>query len=212
MYYRYSGPVTFTQSFNGTAPGSTGPLAPYTVSESARAMVTEPNNIFSQGLTYHLFPWWGLDLDYRYSRFTSDSVGNYQSLLNGTTAASGTTEVIWRDGLSDLSFSMNFTPIRALVIRPGIQFMRSDVESLTNGVITPEATLRTDTARPEISFGYDPSKFFSIRGDFHSMDNGSSYTAITPHTQQATHFVLYVCTPWKSLPSRTKSVSPTTSC
>ncbi len=190
MYYRYAGPATFTQAFNGTAPGSTGPLAPYTVSESARAMVTEPNNIFSQGLTYHLFPWWGLDLDYRYSRFTSDSVGNYQSLLNGTTAASGTTEVIWRDGLSDLAFSMNFTPIRALVIRPGIQFMRSDVESLTNGVNNAPATLRTDTARPEISFGYDPSKFFSIRGDFHSMDNGASYTAITPHTQQATHFVL----------------------
>ncbi len=111
-------------------------------------------------------------------------------MLNGTTAAAGNTEVIWRDGLSDLAFSMNFTPIHALVIRPGVQFMRSDVESFTNGVITPAVTLRTDTVRPEISFGYDPSKFFSIRGDFHSMDNGASYTAITPQTQQAAHFVL----------------------
>ncbi len=58
MYYRYEGPVIFDQAFNGTAPGSTGTLTPYTVSESARATVTEPNHIFSQGLTYHLFPWW----------------------------------------------------------------------------------------------------------------------------------------------------------
>ena len=79
--------MTFTQAFNGIAPGSTGALAPYTVSQSARATVIEPNNIVSQGLTYHIYRWWSADLDYRYSRFTSDSVGNYQSLLNGTTAA-----------------------------------------------------------------------------------------------------------------------------
>lgn len=192
MYYRYSGPVTFDQAFNGIAPSSGGPLAPYTVSESARAMVTEPNNIVSQGLTYHLFSWWSLDADYRYTRFTSDSTGNYQSLFNGATPSAGSTNVIWRDGLSELAFSMDFTPIRALIIRPGIQFLRSDVESLTNGVAVPSLTLRTNTARPEISFGYEPSKLFSIRGDFHSTDNGSSYTAITPHTQEATHFVLRV--------------------
>jgi hypothetical protein len=68
--------------------------------------------------------------------------------------------------------------------------MRSDVESFTNGVIVPALTLRTNTARPEISFGYEPSKLFSIRGDFHSTDNGASYTAISPQTQEATHFVL----------------------
>jgi hypothetical protein len=190
MFYRYAGPVTFNQAFNGIAPSSTGPLAPYTVSESARAMVTEPNHIVYQGLTYHLFSWWSLDADYRYTRFTSDSTGNYQSLFNGTTLTAGSTNVIWRDGMSDLSFSMDFTPIRALVIRPGVQFMKSDVESFTNGVIVPAITLRTNTVRPEISFGYEPSKLFSIRGDFHSTDNGSSYTAITPHTQQAADFVL----------------------
>jgi hypothetical protein len=190
MFYRYDGPVTFDQAFNGIAPSSGGPLAAYTVSESARAMVTEPNHIVSQGLTYHLFSWWSLDADYRYTRFTSDSTGNFQSLFNGTTATAGSTDVIWRDGLSELAFSMDFTPIRSLIIRPGVQFLRSDVESLTNGVAVPSLTLRTNTARPEISFGYEPSKIFSIRGDFHSSDSGSSYTAITPHTQEATHFVL----------------------
>jgi hypothetical protein len=87
---------------------------------------------------------------------------------------------------------MDFTPIRSLIIRPGVQFMKSDVESLTNGVAVPSLTLRTNSVRPEISFGYEPSKIFSVRGDFHSTDNGSSYTAITPSSQVATHFVVRV--------------------
>jgi hypothetical protein len=191
IFYRYSGPVTFNQAFNGIAPSSGGPLAPYSVSESANAMVTEPNHIINQGLTYHLFSWWSLDADYRYTRFTSDSTGNFQSLFNAT-ATSGSTNVIWRDGLSELAFSMDFTPIRSLIIRPGVQFMKSDVESLTNGVAVPSLTLRTNTVRPELSVGYEPSKLFSVRGDFHSTDNGSSYTAITPSSQVATHFVVRV--------------------
>jgi len=188
-YFRYQGPVTLDQAFNGIAPSSTGPLAAYTVSENARANVTEPNHIASQGLTFHVFNWWSVDLDYRYSRFASDSIGTYHSLFNGVIPSSGTTEVQWRDGLSDLSFQMDFTPFRSLVIRPGIQFLRADVESLTNGVATPSLSLRTNTARPEISVGYEPSKLFSVRGDFHNTDNGSSYTAISPHTQQAGHIV-----------------------
>lgn len=192
MFYRYQGPVTLDQSFNGIAPGSTGTLTPYTVSQSARATVTEPNNIITQGLTYHVYHWWSVDLDYRYSRFTSDSVGSFHSLFDGTTPTVGATQVIWRDGLSELSLQMNFTPIRSLVVRPGIQLMKSDVESLTDGIANPAITLRTKTARPEISFGYEPSKLFSIRGDFHSMNNGSSYTSISPHTQQATRFVFRV--------------------
>ena len=189
MYYRYQGPVTFNEAFNGIAPGSTGANAPYAVSQSARATVIEPNNIISQGLTYHINRWWSADLDYKYSRFTTNAVGNFQSLLNGTTAATGTTDSIWRDGLSTLTFSMDFTPINGLVIRPGIQLMKSDVVSLTNGVVNPEITLRTKTAQPVISFGYDASKIWSIRGDFRSTTNGASYTAITPHTEQATRFV-----------------------
>ncbi len=189
MFYRYRGPATFDQSFNGIAPNASGALAPYTVSQSARAMVTEPNNIVYQGLTYHIYDWWSADLDYRYSRFTSDSTGNFQSLFNSTAPTTATTDVIWRDGLSDLTFSMDFTPMHGLVIRPGIQFLKSDVESLTNGVVDPTITLRTNTVRPAMGFGYEPSKLFSIRGDFHSMTSGSSYTAITPHTQQGAHFV-----------------------
>jgi hypothetical protein len=190
IFYRYQGPVTFDQAFNGIAPGPTGTPTPYTVSQSARATVAEPNNIISQGLTYHLYPWWSLDLDYRYSRFTSNSVGNFDSLFNGVTPTTASTDVIWRDGLSDLDFRMDFIPMKGLLIRPGIQLMRSDVVSIADGVVDPSLTLRTNTVRPEISFSYEPAKQFSIRGDFHSMTNGASYTAITPHTQQATHFVV----------------------
>ncbi|MBZ5695684.1 MAG: hypothetical protein LAN36_10030 [Acidobacteriia bacterium] len=194
MYYRYQGPMSFDQAYNGTAPTSTSAQTPYTVSESARATLTQPNHVLTQGLTYHLYRWWSFDVGYKYSRFTSDSIGHFQSLfqssLDGTTPTTATTDVIWRDGLSDLNISMAFTPMHGLVIRPGIQLMKSDVESLTNGVVNAGLTLRTKTARPEISFGYEPSKLFSIRGDFHSMTSGASYTAITPHTQQGTRFVL----------------------
>jgi hypothetical protein len=183
-FYRYKGPVAFDQEFNGTAPSSTGPLAAYTVSESARALVTEPTHVFTQGLAYHVYRWWSLNADYKYSRFTSNSTGTYQSLFNGTTPMAGTTNTVWRDGLSDLTLQTDFTPMHGLVIRAGVQFMKSDVESLTNGVGVPALTLSTKTARPAVSFGYEPSKKISFRGDFHTLDNGSSYTAITPHTEQ----------------------------
>jgi hypothetical protein len=189
-FYRYQGPVTFEQAFNGIAPDVTGALVPYSVTQSARATVTEPNHIVSQGLTYHLYPWWSIDVDYRYSRFTSNSAGSFQSLFDGTTPTAAATDAIWRDGLTNLTLRMNFAPFRGLQIRPGIQLMRSNVESLSDGVIDPTLTLRTNTVRPEISFSYEPSKLWSIRGDFHTMTNGASYTAITPHTQQVTHFVL----------------------
>jgi hypothetical protein len=190
MFYRYQGPATLDQSFDGIAPNAAGKLAPYAVSQSGRATVSEPNNVVSQGLTYHLYPWWSIDLDYRYSRFTSDSVGNLSSLFNSTTASASVTNSIWRDGLSDLTLTMDFKPLKSLIIRPGLEYLKADVESVTNGVTDPEITLRTKWVRPVISFGFEPSKVFSIRGDFHSTTSGSSYTAITPHTQQVAHFVV----------------------
>jgi len=192
IFYRYRGPANFDQSFNGIGPNSATTVAPYTVSQSGRAMLSEPDNVVSQGLTYHFFDWWSADVDYRYSRFSSNAVGNFESLLNGTTQSTEVTDVVWRDGLSELSISMDFTPIHGLTIRPGIQLMKSDVESLQNGVVQAPITLRTKTARPELSVGYEPSKLFSIRGDFHSQTNGAEYTGITPHTEQGAHFVVHI--------------------
>jgi len=189
IYYRYRGPASFDQTFNGIAPDSTGSLAPYAVSQSGRGTVTEPSHIISQGFTYRIKDWWGVNIDYRYSRFTSDGVGNSQSLFNATTPATGQTEIVWRDGLSDLDFNMLFNPTTKLVIRPGVHLMKADVETIEDGVIDDAHTLRIKTVWPEISFGYEPSKIFSVRGDFHSLTNGASYTAITPHTQVGTHVV-----------------------
>jgi hypothetical protein len=201
IYYRYQGPATLDQSYNGTAPNSSGALAPYTVSQTARDTVTEPDNILYQSFTYKPKDWWEIIVDYRYSRFATQTFGNFASLFSivtnptsttpttSTTPASGTDSFVWRDGVSDFDFSMLFTPTHSLTLRPGIRLLKADVESLENGVADPATTLRTKTAWPEISFGYQPSKIFSIRGDFHTFDNGSSYTAITPHTEVAGHLI-----------------------
>jgi hypothetical protein len=201
IYYRYRGPATLNQSYNGTAPNSSGALAPYTVSQTARDTVTEPDNIVYQSFTDKPKDWWEIIVDYRYSRFATNTLGNFGSLFSivtnpasatpttSTTPASGANSFVWRDGLSDFDFSMLITPTHSLTLRPGVRLLKADVESLENGVAAPATTLRTKTAWPEISFGYQPSKIFSIRGDFHTFDNGSSYTAITPHTEVAGHLI-----------------------
>ncbi|HEY4905726.1 MAG TPA: hypothetical protein VIH89_19760 [Candidatus Sulfotelmatobacter sp.] len=196
MFYRYRGPATFDESASGIAPGSAGPNAPYTFSQSGRATVTEPDNILNLGFTYQIADWWSLNADYRYSRMSSEGIGNFGSLFSQdtlvATPASGLDDIVWRNALSDLDINFDFTPIRTLVIRPGVHFMKADVVSIDNGVTDPALTLETKTAMPEISFGYQPSKKFSIRGDLHSFDSGASYTAITPHTGVGGHLVARV--------------------
>src|SRR6202166_1945683 len=61
IFYRYKGPATFDQSVNGVAPGSTGKVAPYTFSQSVRATVSEPDNIFNLGFTYQFNDWISLN-------------------------------------------------------------------------------------------------------------------------------------------------------
>lgn len=201
IYYRYQGPATLDQSYSGTAPNSTGALAPYTVSQTARATVSEPDNIVYQTLTFKPKDWWDIIVDYRYSRFSTNTVGNFGSALGivanptsptpatSTTPSTGADSFVWRDGLSDFDFSMLFTPTPSLTLRPGIRLLKADVESLEYGVADPTLSLRTKTAWPELSVGYQPSKIFSVRGDVHTYDNGSSYTAITPHTEVAGHVI-----------------------
>ena len=164
-------------------------------------MVTEPDNIIYQTFTYQAKDWWEIIADYRYSRFSTNSVGNFGSMLaivtnptsstpiTSVTPSSGTDSTVWRDGVSDFDFSMLFTPTPSLTLRPGIRLLEANVEALSDGVVDPSITLRTKTAWPELSFAYQPAKIFSVRGDVHSFDNGSSYTAITPHTEVAGHLI-----------------------
>jgi hypothetical protein len=183
IFYRYRGPATFDQSFNGTNP------ATYAVSQSGRAQVSEPNDIVEQGFTYDLKPWWDLDFDYRYSRFTTSTEGMFTSLLNGTTAASAEASNDWKFGLHELDFNMTFTPKPNLVIRPGVTFFKSDVKVLEDGVADDARSLRTNSVSPSVSVFYRPTSRFSVRGELHTFNNGASYTAITPHTDTSGRLV-----------------------
>ena len=186
MYYRYQGPVTFDQAFNGIAPSSTGPLAPYTVSEMRER--------HSDRAEPHLQPGTDLSsLSLVESRLWTIAIRGSRATPRETTKAClterprarGRPKCIWRDGLSDLDFQHGFhaDPRAGHPAGNSVHEVRRRVAHERRR--HPALTLRTNTARPGISFGYEPSKLFSMRGDFHSTDNGASYTAISPHTKQA---------------------------
>lgn len=189
LYYRYRGPATFDQAFNGTAPNAAGTLVPYSVSESGRATVAEPNDIVNQGFTFHVKPWWDIDVDTRYSRFTTSTDGIFQSLFNGATPTNSQTNTVWRDGLEQVDLSMKFVPASKLLVQPGLSLIEANVESLAGGAANSAISLRTKTVAPIVSVFYQPWKRFTLRGDLRSFTNGASYTAITPHTDVRGHLV-----------------------
>ena len=189
IYYRYRGPASFDQAFNGIAPNSSGALAPYSVSQDGRTTVAEPNDIVDQGFTFNVKPWWDVELDYRYSRFTTNTVGTLHSLFNGTVATESQTNRMWRDGIEQLDLNMKFTPASNLLVRPGLTLLEANVETIEDGDIDDARTLRTKTVAPILSVFYQPFKRFTLRGDIHSFTNGASYTAIAPHTDVTEHVV-----------------------
>ena len=190
FFHRYQGPVNFDQSFNGIAPNSKGVQTPYAVSQNVSGKVTEPDHIISQGFTYHLTSWSSASADYRYSHQASEGVGSFSSLFNAVTPATNAEDIVWRTDLSDLHFTLDFTPLSTLVIRPGVHFMKYDVATFSSGVEDPVLSQSIKTAAPEVSFGYEPSKMISFRGDLHSFNNGMSYTAITPRSEVGGHAVV----------------------
>ena len=188
IFYRFTGPATLVQAFNGIAPGAAAnTFLPYSVAESGRVAVSQPEHVLDQGLTYTIKPWWDLDLNYRLERFSSHGAGNFSSLFNGTTSTTSADELDWKNGFQSIDVSMLFTPNSNLLVRPGLHLMRTDIEQSEFGVADPATTLTTKTAWPEVSVFYRPAKIFTLRGDVHSFDNGSSYTAISPHTQVGGH-------------------------
>jgi hypothetical protein len=187
FFYRYRGPINFDQSVNGIAPNSTGVQSPYAFSQNVRGTVTEPDHIINQGFTYDINNWWSVSADYRYTHQSSRGIGTFNSLFNATTPATNQEDILWRNNLSDLHLTMDLSPIHTLMIRPGVHFMKYDVATFSAGVEDPALSKTIKTAAPEVSFGYQPSKIVSFRGDWHSVDNGVSYTAITPHTQVGGH-------------------------
>jgi len=189
MYYRYQGPASLDMAFDGSARTDSGgtSFAPYAVSLSTRAQVTEPNNIIDQGFTYKITEWWSALLDYRYSRFTADSTANFRS-LNGATVATGVSSNQWMVGTSTLDLDMAFTPSASLLIRAGVRLLKEDIKQLDDGVANPLTTKRIKTAWPIASVYYQPTKMLIVRGDIQEINTGTAYTAISPNTDIGGHF------------------------
>jgi hypothetical protein len=119
-----------------------------------------------------------------------DSLAEFDSLFNATTAASGETEYAWRLGMHQVDLNMEFIPTRSFIFRPGIRYLKRDIKVLEDGVLDPARTRQIKSVWPNFSVYYQPSKMFSVRGDFQSITNGASYTRISPHTDLGWRFVV----------------------
>jgi hypothetical protein len=189
IFYRYRGPFAMDAAFDGNARTnfSGTAVAPYSVGWDAHARLTEPNHVIDDGFSLKIKEWWNLHADYRYSRFTLDSLAHYHSMRDVTSTAEGDVENQWLFGTHLLDVNMEFLASRSLVVRPGIKFLKRDVEVLEEGESDPVRSKRTKTVWPTLSVFYQPSKHFCVRGDFQSITKGTSYTRITPHTDVGSH-------------------------
>jgi hypothetical protein len=178
-------------AFAGTARTNSGgtAFAPYAVSLSSRAQLTEPNYVFDQGFTLKLTDWADLHTDYRYNRFTEHSVAAFHS-RDTTTAFDEDTIQDWRQGLHQLDVNLEFRPLASLVLRPGVRLVKRDTVAIEDGVTNDHRSERVKTVWPIASVAYVPSRKFSLRADLQSITNGASYTRITPHTDVGTRWVV----------------------
>jgi len=191
IFYRYRGPATVDAAYAGIARSDNAgtAFAPYDVALNSRAQVSEPNHVVDQGFSLQVTEWWAVHADYRYARFTVDSRMLFHSLRDGTTMADGEVEEAWRAGTHLVDLNMEFTPLQSLILRPGIRYVKRDIQALRDGVGDPVRSRRIKTVWPTVSVFYQPSRLFSVRGDFQSMTNGTSYTRISPHTDVSARFV-----------------------
>jgi hypothetical protein len=80
--------------------------------------------------------------------------------------------------------NMEFTPTRGLILRPGIRIMSRDVKVFEDGALDDVRSKKINTVWPVLGAFYQPTRMFSVRGDFQSITNGASYTRISPHTDR----------------------------
>ncbi|MBI4167091.1 MAG: hypothetical protein HY508_15300 [Acidobacteria bacterium] len=184
LFYRYKGPDTMQAIFDGNArTNSSGSIvAPYHVDFQTQADLKEPNHVADAGATFKVTGWWNLHTDYRYSRFTVDSLIDFHSLVNSTTDNQGEGTYQWKHTLHQGDINFEFLPKRGLILRPGIRFMRRDINVFEDGVLDPVRSRLINTAWPTLGAYYQPNRMFSVRGDFQSITNGASYTRISAHT------------------------------
>jgi hypothetical protein len=144
--------------------------------------------VLDQGFTYQIKDWWNFDADYRLNRFTESGTANFLG-RDASGTYTGITNQQWRESMNQLDLRMEFTPMTGLVVSPGIRLLKRDVLAIADGQVDPVRTLRTKTAWPIGSVFYQPWKQFSVRGDFQSITNNTSYTRITPHTDIGTRWI-----------------------
>ncbi len=181
-------PVHDRCSYNGTARANT--------SERRRALRDfaqlqgtghEPNYVLDQGFTFKLKEWWNFDADYRFNRFTESGTANFWSDPFQRHQRDHNSAMARESQPTGSANGVHSAP--GLVISPGVRLMKRDVVAIDDGQVDPGRTLRTKTAWPIGSLFYQPWKNFSIRGDFQSITNNTSYTRITPHTDVGTRWV-----------------------
>ena len=189
IFYRYRGPLSQNAAYNGRARVTTTTFSNYTISENDRGHVTEPNHVVDQGFTLKLADGVSFLTDYRYSRLTEDAVLAVDSLRDGTTAAAGEVESMWRYGTHRLDLSFEIAPGNKLLVRPGIRLMKRDITVLEDNVIDPIKTKRSKFASPILSVFYAPNERFTIRGNIQSITNDTPYTRISPRTDIAERWI-----------------------
>jgi len=184
IFYRYKGPSSIQATYDGTARTNSGgtAFAPYSVQNNGHADLTEPNHVIDGGTSIKIKEWWNWHFDYRYSRFVVDSLASYNSLRDSSIQNEGDVTYQWRSGTHLVDTNMEFTPTRGLILRPGIRIMSRDVKVFEDGALDDVRSKKINTVWPVLGAFYQPTRMFSVRGDFQSITNGASYTRISPHT------------------------------
>jgi len=197
-FFDYSGPASLLMTGSGLARGTTtSNINPYSFSNTSIANLREPSQIVGEGFSYDANNWLSVDADYRYSRQDTTANATFSSTsnccatnvtANGTTLT-GTQLNQWRIGASNANLDVVLTPMPSLMIHLGIGYLKNDVEFLSNGATDPLSTLRTKTVLPTFSVRYQPNKVFSVRVNTNEINNGSSFTRETPHTEIGSRIV-----------------------
>jgi hypothetical protein len=156
---------------------------------SERAEVKELNHIVDQGFSVEISERIRFHADYRYSRFTIDSHGRFESTQNAATRAEGETRTEWKQGVHNLDVAFEFAPRPGLLIRPGIRLMKRDITVFEDGVADAQASRPSKLASPILSVYYSPSPQLSLRGDIQNTTNDGPYTRISPRTDFNARFV-----------------------
>ena len=182
LFYRYNGPASMHSVFDGNARVTSTTYAPYHVDFQSSAELKEPNHVADAGATVKFTDWWNLHSDYRYSRFTVDSLVDFHTLLDGTSEFQGEEMYQWKHSVHQGDVNFEFLPKRGLIIRPGLRVMRRDIKVFEDGILDPARSRLINTVWPTLGAFFQPHRMFSVRGDFQSITNGASYTRISAHT------------------------------